>query len=42
MVMTLVSGAMVASVNGSLLVLLWDHKDWHGVLAISWGSLEVK
>ena len=33
---------MVASVNGSLPVLLWDHEDWRGVLAVSWGSLEVK
>ena len=42
MVTTLVSGAMVASIDGSLLVLLRDHEDWRGVLAVSWGSLEVK
>ena len=42
MVMTLVSGTMVASVNGSLPVLLQDNEDWRGVLAVSWGSLEVK
>ena len=42
MVMTLVSGATVASINGSLPVLLQDHEDWRRVLAVSWGSLEVK
>ena len=36
------SGATVASVNGSLPVLLRDHEDWHRVLAVSWSSLEVK
>ena len=40
MVTTLVSGTTVASVNGSLPVLLQDHEDWRGVLAVSWGSLE--
>ena len=42
MVTTLVSGATGASINGSLPVLLRDHKDWCRVLAVSWGSLEVK
>ena len=36
------SGATVASVNGSLPVLLWDHEDGRGVLAVSQGSLEVQ
>ena len=42
MVTTLVSGATVASISGSLPVLLRDHEDWRGVLAVSWGSLEVE
>ena len=42
MVTTLVSGGTVASINGSLPVLLRDHEDSCGVLAGSWGSLEVQ
>ena len=40
-VLALVSGTTVASIDSSLSVIGWDHKNWRRVLAIRGSSLEV-
>ena len=38
----LMAGAMVTPIDGSLLVIGWDHENWRGVLTILGGNLEVQ